>query len=224
VVKVGVIDEELTLRIDGAQPVSAAAVEAVLALCDRAEDRAEPDVVTLRVSGTPSGPWTGGLNVGLVSKWERTLLRLERLSAFTVAVAEGECGGAALDALLVADYRLALPGTRLLVPSDGHATWPGMALYRLAHQAGPARIRRAALLGVPIEADEALVLGIVDELSDDPAEGLAVIARQAAGIAGRELAIRRRLLFDAATTTFEDALGAHLAACDRHLRRVAEAC
>ena len=35
---------------------------------------------------------------------------------------------------------------------------------------------------------------------------------------GRELAIRRRLLLDATTTSYEDALGAHLAACDRAVR------
>jgi len=38
---------------------------------------------------------------------------------------------------------------------------------------------------------------------------------------GRELSIRRRLLLEAASTSFEDALGAHLAACDRALRRAA---
>jgi isomerase DpgB len=40
-----------------------------------------------------------------------------------------------------------------------------------------------------------------------------------AGVAGEELAIRRQLLLDAGHTRFEDALGSHLAACDRALRR-----
>jgi isomerase DpgB len=38
---------------------------------------------------------------------------------------------------------------------------------------------------------------------------------------GAELAIRRQLMLEAMTTTFEDALGTHLAACDRALRSVA---
>jgi isomerase DpgB len=33
------------------------------------------------------------------------------------------------------------------------------------------------------------------------------------------MAIRRRLMLDAATAAFEDALGRHLAACDRALRQ-----
>jgi isomerase DpgB len=43
----------------------------------------------------------------------------------------------------------------------------------------------------------------------------------AAAAGGAELAIRRQLVLEAATTTFEDALGMHLAACDRALRRAA---
>jgi isomerase DpgB len=38
---------------------------------------------------------------------------------------------------------------------------------------------------------------------------------------GAEMAIRRQLIFEAGSTTFEDALGAHLAAADRALRREA---
>jgi isomerase DpgB len=39
------------------------------------------------------------------------------------------------------------------------------------------------------------------------------------GSAMSELAVRRRLLLEAPSATFEDALGAHLAACDRLMRR-----
>ncbi|MCZ9336264.1 enoyl-CoA hydratase/isomerase family protein, partial [Streptomyces sp. TRM76130] len=47
------------------------------------------------------------------------------------------------------------------------------------------------------------------------------VAGLAGGLSGKELAIRRQLLFDAANTAFEDALGPHLAACDRALRGTA---
>jgi isomerase DpgB len=43
----------------------------------------------------------------------------------------------------------------------------------------------------------------------------------AAAAVGAELAIRRQLVLEAPATTFEDALGTHLAACDRALRRAA---
>ncbi|MGW3730079.1 enoyl-CoA-hydratase DpgB, partial [Streptomyces sp. NPDC000851] len=69
---------------------------------------------------------------------------------------------------------------------------------------------------------EALALGIADEIAEDPAAALADAADLTGGLSGQEVAIRRQLLFDATTTSFEDALGAHLAACDRVLRRSAE--
>ncbi|AZM50104.1 enoyl-CoA hydratase [Streptomyces sp. WAC 06738] len=212
------MSDTLTLRIDGAEPLTAAAVKALAAVCDEAEDGEGTGVVTVYVTGTPGPGWTRGLDVQLVSKWERALRRLERLPAATVAVARGDCGGTALDAFLAADIRVATPGTRLLVTRDGEATWPGMASYRLVQLAGAAGIRRAVLFGLPIDATEAQALGLVDDLAADPASGVAAAAGLAGGLSGKEVAIRRQLLFDATTTSFEDALGRHLAACDRSLR------
>lgn len=212
-------DGDLVLRVSGSQPFSAATVKEVAAVCDAAEDHGGPGVVAVHVSGIPDGSWTSGLNVALVTKWERVLRRLERLPMATVAVASGDCGGPALDAFLATDVRIAHPGTRLLVPVAGEATWPGMALFRLAHQAGAARVRRAVLFGTPIDAGEALDLGLVDELAEDAESALVLTAERIGALSGKELAIRRQLMFDAAATSFEDALGAHLAACDRALRR-----
>ena len=133
-----------------------------------------------------------------------------------------DCGGPALDALLVADYRIMPAGTRLVMPVVAGATWPGMALYRLAQQAaGAALARRALLFGTLIGAAEAQAMGIIDEVTADAAlalEEAMVVAREAPGA---ELAIRRQLMLEAMTATFEGALGAHLAACDRALRTVA---
>lgn len=217
--------EVLTLTVDGTEPMSAAAVAAVQEVCDRAETlggSGGSGILTIHVSGAPSGDWTSGLDVMLVSKWERALRRLERLPVATVAVAGGDCGGTALDVFLAADVRAATNGTRLMIPLDATATWPGMAGYRLVALVGMAKIRRAVLFGLPIEAPEALRLGIVDEIVDEPAAAAAAVAGLASGLVGKELAIRRQLLFDAATTSFEDALGPRLAACDRALRGTAQ--
>ncbi|WP_235783600.1 enoyl-CoA-hydratase DpgB [Amycolatopsis orientalis] len=212
---------ELVLRLDGARPLSPASVEELSALCDRAEDDREAGPVTVHVTGVPSAGWTAGLTVGLVSKWERVVRRFERLGRLTIAVASGECAGTALDLLLAADLRIVTPGTRLRLAPVGGSTWPGMSVYRLTQQAGAAGIRRAVLLGTPIEVDRALALNLVDEVSDDPAKTLAGLAEAAAALDGAETAIRRQLIFEDGSTTFEDALGAHLAAADRALRREA---
>ncbi|UMP01385.1 enoyl-CoA hydratase/isomerase family protein [Amycolatopsis sp. EV170708-02-1] len=157
--------------------------------------------------------------MGLVSKWERVVRRFERLGRLTAAVASGECAGMAFDLLLAADIRIAEPGTTLRLASAGGGTWPGMTVYRLTHQAGAAGIRRAVLLGTPLDTDRALALDLIDEVSADPAKTLAELA----GVTdGAETAIRRQLIFEAGSTTFEEALGSHLAAADRALRREAK--
>ncbi|MFI7119367.1 enoyl-CoA-hydratase DpgB [Amycolatopsis sp. NPDC049868] len=213
------IKGELVLRFDGSRPLSAAAVEEIDALCDRAEDQREPGPVTIHVTGAPPADWAKGLAVGLVSKWERVVRRFERLGRLTAAVASGECAGTALDLLLAADIRIAEPGTTLRLASAGGGTWPGMTVYRLTKQAGAAGIRRAVLLGAPIGTDRALALDLIDEVSEDPAKTLAELD----GVMdGAETAIRRQLIFEAGSTTFEEALGSHLAAADRALRREAK--
>src|SRR5690349_12717852 len=108
--------DDLLLTVDGREPVTPGTVAAIGAVCDAAEDRAGRSSVVVRVSGTPGGREPGELTVALVGKWERALGRLARLPALTVAVADGDCGGPALDAFLATDYRIAT-GTVRLVPT-----------------------------------------------------------------------------------------------------------
>jgi isomerase DpgB len=211
---------DLVLRIDGTRPLSSELVDALAGVCDDAEDAGDRNTVIVHVSGTPQDSLDKDLTVALVSKWERGLRRLERLPAATIAVASGECGGLALEALLATDYRIATASVRLLLSVQAQVTWPGMVLHRLVQQAGAAAVRRVVLFGVPIEADEALAMRLVDELTDDTASALTAAARMTGVFSGAELAIRRQLMLDAPTASFEDALGVHLAACDRVLRRL----
>jgi len=210
---------DLVVRVDGRRPLSAGLVADLAAVCDRAEDRVDRNTVILHVSGAPEEPPDEDVTIALVSKWERVLRRLERLPAATIAVASGECGGLALEALLVTDYRIATASVRLLMPARAQATWPGMILYRLVRQAGAAAVRPAVLFGVPIAAADAVTMRLIDELTADTPGSLAAAEKLAQAIPSAELAIRRQLMQDAPAVSFEDALGAHLAACDRTLRR-----
>jgi isomerase DpgB len=211
---------DLTLRVDGSRALSAESVAELGAVCDAAEDGDADGFVIVRVSGVPEPQWTSDLSVALVSKWERGLRRLERLPAVTIAVADNDCGGIALDALLATDYRIMPASAKLVVPVVAGAAWPGMALYRLARQAsGGAPVRKAVLFGTPIGADLAKAIGVIDEVADNAAMTIEKAMEMAAATEGTELAIRRQLMMEAPTSTFEDALGVHLAACDRALRR-----
>lgn len=211
----------LQLWLDGARPFSGETIAAVASVCDRAEDFDGDAVVVLHVSGSPAQGWASDLTVKLVNRWEQVLRRLERLPATTIAGAVGDCGGPALDALLATDHRVAAASVRLILPVQAGLVWPGMALYRLARQAtNAAAVRHAALFGGVIDVRDALTLYLVHEVTDDLQGALAAAIARASVVSGTELAVRRQLALDASTVGFEEALGTHLAACDRALRRM----
>lgn len=209
---------DIRLNVDSGGRLGPELVEAVLRTCERAEDAGADPIVLVQISPLRTVRDTaapGEVGIHLVNRWERALRRLERVPAATICVADGECATPALEVLLTTDHRFAARDFRI---GMGGPTWPGMAIHRLANQLGVATARRLVLAADQLTADRAERLGIVDEVADDPAVPAAAQARSLRGIAGRELAIRRRLLLDATSTSFEDALGAHLAACDRTLR------
>lgn len=210
---------QLHHHIDGGLPLSAAIVGELDAFIDRAEVAPEEAVPVLAVSGAPTGQTDEAPAIGLVNKWERVLRRLERLGRPTVAVVTEDCGGIAVEALLATDLRVASTGARLHLPMGPGGVWPGMGLYRLANQVGFARVRRSILFGSPISAAAALASDLVDEVADDVAAATAAAVAKLTNAIGPDVAVRRQLMLDATTTTFEEALGRHLAACDRLLRR-----
>lgn len=208
------------LEIDSGWALSPSLIASVEELCDNVEDTAADTAVVLRLGGAADdGGGPGDVGIHLVNKWERALRRLERLASVTIAVADGRCAGVALEALLSCDYRIGAPGLRLALPVAAGEPWPGMVVHRLANQLGVAKARQLVLFGSAISGARALELGILDEVTDDLDFAVEAQTTLARGVAGTELAIRRRLLMDATTTSFEDALGTHLAACDRTLRR-----
>ena len=195
---------------------------AVNAVCAEAEDRRDHVVVVLRLVPDAGGSreWPGRVTIQDVNRWERAVRRLERLPALTVTVVEGTCGGPALDLLLASDYRIGSADLRLVLPvNDGHF-WPGMALFRLVQHLGAGWARKVVLWGVDLSADRAVDLGLVDQLSTDLAEAVHTAAVLRGRISGPETTVRRQLVLEAASAEYEEALGVHLAACDRELRRL----
>ncbi|MFE5857199.1 enoyl-CoA-hydratase DpgB [Streptomyces sp. NPDC056500] len=213
-------DGYLEINSDG--PLSPQLIASVEELCDRAETASGTLVVVRLLPGAesadaaPSGP--GDVPIHLVNKWERALRRLERLSAVTVAVAEGNCGGPAVEVLLSCDYRVGGKDLRLRLPFAAGEPWPGMLVHRLANQVGVAESRRLVLFGSEMTAERASGIGLVDEIADDVAVVVAGWITRVRGFAGTGHAIRRGLLLNAASTSYEEALDSHLAACDRALR------
>lgn len=207
--------------VDGGSPLGEL-TEVLTAVCREVEERRPPVVVVLALphSCPDTREWPGGVNIQQVNRWERAVHRLERLAAVTIAVAQGICGGPALDLLLAADFRIGSPDLRLVLPvNDGHI-WPGMALYRLVQHVGLARARQLALWGADITVSRAVELGLVDQVSDDLTDAIHTATVLRGRLADQENRIRRQLLLEATARDYDEALGAHLAACDRELRRL----
>lgn len=211
----------IEVGIDGGRPL-AELTAAVDDACRRAENGTEPPVMVLSLGTTApqDRQWPGAAAIREVTRWERAVRRLEQLESVRIAMLPGMCGGPALDLLLVTDYRIATPESRLLLPVNDGQFWPGMALYRLTHELGVGRARQLVMWGHQVTAAQGHDLGLIDEIADSPRQAADLAAVMLRQITGSDLAVRRQILLEAPVASYEEALGAHLAACDRELRRL----
>ena len=210
------------IQIDGAGSLSSDLTTQINNTLDRAEDSGPASIMLVHVAGQMNPavvrPWPGETDIQLVTKWERALRRIERSGSTTIVLVEHACSALALELLLVADCRLATSDFSMQWAVPGADVWPGMALYRLSRQIGESRARQLFLASSTMPLERALDLNIIDEIVDywghgDSTTHILEFAPP------DDFPIRRRLMQDSFSTGFDDALGAHLAACDRALRR-----
>ncbi|HEX6346578.1 enoyl-CoA-hydratase DpgB [Umezawaea sp.] len=207
------------VRVSGSEPPGKGLTDELNAACAAVEGAGGSVPLVLRLGGAEPDPAEfASVGVHLVNKWEQALRRVERLGAVTVAVVEGPCTGTALELLVCCDHRIGSPETTFRAPVVESTPWPGMVLHRLVTQLGVARARGLVLFAPRIDAARAVELGLLDEVSEDVAAALVDVLVRCGDVAGSEVAVRRQLLLDATSTSFEEALGVHLAACDRTLR------
>lgn len=98
----------------------------------------------------------------------RLLLALRGRGAPTVAVVAGDALGGGLGLAAACDFVLARPGARFALPEVLFGLSPAIVLPFLRERALPAPLRRLALTGRAIDADEAARIGLVDEVAPDP--------------------------------------------------------
>jgi isomerase DpgB len=214
------------IEVNGGGPVCSELTAQLGNAIDQAEDLEPGAIMLIHLTGhvDPAAvrPWPGQIDVQSVNKWERVLRRIERSNLATILFVERACSAVALDLLVVADRRLA--GEDFFVPSRISCgnVWPGMTLYRLARQIGESRARKVALEADGISAQRGIELHIIDEIIDVGTDGADRTARLLRNAPPEDFAIARRLMQDSLSTSFDEALGAHLAACDRALRRSSE--
>lgn len=115
----------------------------------------------------------------------------ERLAAFpkpTVAAVEGYCVGGGMQLALACDLRLASEGARFgVTPAKLGIVYPPRTVARLVRILGPAAAKRLVFTAELIDADAALRIGLVDELT--PSGTLAARATELAHLVSTRSAI-----------------------------------
>jgi enoyl-CoA hydratase/carnithine racemase len=113
---------------------------------------------------------------------QRSTYGWQRLEVPVIAAIHGACLGGGLQLALAADIRIAAPDTRLSVMEIRYGLVPDMGLTQtLPDLVGLDVAKELTLTGRTVEADEALRLGLVTRIAENPrAEALELAAEIAA--------------------------------------------
>ena len=153
-------------------------VERLSALCGEIERMDGVHAVILTGTGTRSfcaggdiEAWSRQSPAEFARFWVRegheAFDRLARLRQPVIAVLNGHTLGGGLELAACADYRIAESHVKIGQPESSLGIIPGWSgTQRLVRRFGPGAVRRMALFGDIYAADEALRLGLVDQVAD----------------------------------------------------------
>jgi len=100
---------------------------------------------------------------------QRLMNMISKLDPKTIAAVNGYCYGGALDLSLACDSRIASPNAEFCHPGGGLGIMTGWGgTQRLPRLVGEAAALELFLTGKKVRADEALCIGLIDEIADDP--------------------------------------------------------
>ncbi|MGI9390451.1 MAG: enoyl-CoA hydratase/isomerase family protein [Boseongicola sp.] len=101
--------------------------------------------------------------------WERLSGAIATCPVLTIAALNGTAAGGALGMVLAADLRIASPEAKVFYPVMRLGFLPQPSdTVRLRALVGPARAKLVLAAGATITADNALAIGLVDVIDDDP--------------------------------------------------------
>ncbi len=164
------IDGQLTLTINRPDKANAL-TEAMLA--ELADIIAETDAWVLVLTGAGKVFSAGadlddvqGGTLATSPEWERLSSAVVNFTGLSVAAMNGSCAGGALGMVLACDLRIAVPTAKFFYPVIKMGVLPQPSdPKRLRDLVGPSAAKRILLTGARITADEALALGLLDQIS-----------------------------------------------------------
>lgn len=200
--------------------INLAMINELTAVCDHLEDVSQTRVVVFRGG---AGDFCGGidfeefkpdahLDIHGFNRWEKLIVRLERLDKITIAALEGAVVGGGFQIALVADARVASRTAQLQLNEVQLGFLPGMATFRLAKYVGLGRAKQLILRSKLLTADEALAMGILDDVRDDVEDAVAQAIADFGPLHVVAVKLARRLLNESYAADYEGAIGNFLAA------------
>jgi enoyl-CoA hydratase/carnithine racemase len=146
-------------------------------------------------------PWT--------NRYQRVCLIWRTLSVPVIAAIHGNCFGAGLQLALGADVRIAAPGARLSVMESKWGLIPDMAGSVLLREVLPRDVAlELTYTGRVISAEQALALGLLTQVADDPLAAAQVMADEIAARSPDAIAAAKRLFNTAWSGSAHAALAA----------------
>jgi 2-oxoglutaroyl-CoA hydrolase len=135
-----------------------------------------------------ASPWT-------VSRLAHNVAAPERCRKPVVAVLQGYVFGVGLELALACDFRIAAHDVQLGLPEATIGMIPGSGgTQRLARMIGLGRAKDVIMRGRRLDADEALSLGVVTEVSDDVDAAVASLCEELRRLSPLSLAMAKRVL------------------------------
>jgi len=189
----------------------------IYALCDEVEKENFDGVICIEVT-TNEDNWIPSqlLEMSkLYPKWEKCIGRFEKLKNVKVVTCPSGLTPLALELLMVADYRIVGTKIKLQLASTQLGIIPTTTLYRASKLFGIQLTKKLFLFGQTVEAHEGLSFGLFDEVSANTEDSAELMINSLTPEILENFSVRRRLISDSQTLSFNDALGSHLAACDR---------
>lgn len=182
-------------RADKLNALDADMVDALIPICRQIE-RSDARLVILTGEGGKSfcaggdiAAWSGWSPEDFGRHWVRdghaAFDALARLRQPLIAVLNGHCLGGGLELAACADLRIAEAHVKIGQPEPGLGIIPGWSgTQRAVRRFGPGLIRRMSLFGEVFGAEDALRLGLVDQIAPS-GEGMAAAELVAARVLAR---------------------------------------
>lgn len=130
--------------------------------------------------------------------WNRLSDALSSLPLLTIAALNGPAAGGALGMVLASDIVIAAPSTRLFYPVMKLGFLPQSAdVGRLVARVGPARASLILMAGARVEAEEAVSIGLVDRVAENPMSAAETLCADALAATRDHVAAIKAMVRDA---------------------------